>query len=102
MKNQILAQLWANKHTSTAAVTIAGLELVSGLVSIWAPHYQAQTDQTVKLIQKLAIMYGFIMAGDAGAQPTTSVTVASPAAVSSAPASTSAAPADLHNKPTIQ
>lgn len=62
----------ANKHTSGAAVVFAIGELINRLTAVWLPAYTVQMDSTVKAIQHFAIIYGLIMAGDAGATATPS------------------------------
>lgn len=48
--------LFANPHTSCAAIVYALCELLS----IWFPDYQQQLDQT----KGWAVVYGFLLAGD--------------------------------------
>jgi hypothetical protein len=51
-----LSLLLANKHTTGAAVVYALCELLT----IWAPDYKAQLDQT----KNWALVYGLLLAGD--------------------------------------
>lgn len=61
----VLARALQNKHTSGAAVALVAVEIAGGVFKIWAPHYQPQIDETVRYVEKMAIGYGLIMAGDA-------------------------------------
>ena len=58
-------KLWANKHTSGAALLFGVCELMGGITRIWFPYYENQMKQTTQLIQHVAVIYGLVMAGDA-------------------------------------
>ncbi len=67
----MLKSILANKHTSGAALVVGVLELVSAVGAIWFPAYKEQLNMTVTEIQKFALMYGLVMAGDAQPKPQT-------------------------------
>jgi hypothetical protein len=56
-----------NKHTSGAAAVYFATLTVSKLGAIWFPQHTAQFEQTAEVVKGLAVTYGLIMAGDAGA-----------------------------------
>lgn len=53
----MIAQAWANKHTSTAAIIL----FVASVVGVMWPQYKAKSDE----IARLAMFYGLLSAGDA-------------------------------------
>ncbi len=59
-----------NKHTSIAAGMYLGASIIATLGSIWFPQYKIQFDQTTAAVEKLALTYGLVMAGDAKKDPT--------------------------------
>lgn len=59
----------ANKHTTYAGLVIMAGECLIGLAKIWAPSYLTQVSDTVKLVQKLALTYGLMAAGDGAGPP---------------------------------
>lgn len=66
----LLRTLAANKHTSGAAVVwivAAAFEMIG---PIWFPAHAEQFKQTGEAIKTLAVGYGLLAAGDAGAKPT--------------------------------
>lgn len=68
MNNRLQAIL-ANKHTSGAAVAYLVAIGVAQLGAVWFPAYAAQFKETTAVIEKLALFYGMIMAGDAPPKP---------------------------------
>lgn len=66
-----LASLLSNPHTSGAAFIYIAAKAVAVLGAIWLPTYKAQFQDTAQAIESLAVAYGFIMAGDAGADKKT-------------------------------
>lgn len=66
--NPLIARLLANKHTSIAAIVVVSLIILAQALKIWMPQYANQIDQTISMIQKTAVGYGLLMAGDS--QPT--------------------------------
>ncbi len=54
----------ANKHTSTAAMVVAGVSILVGILSIWFPDYSDKLDQTAYYVKNSAMAYGLLMAGD--------------------------------------
>ncbi len=61
----MIRTLLENKHTSIAAGAYVAAKLIAGLGTIWLPHYKDQFDQSMGLIESIAVAYGFVMAGDA-------------------------------------
>ena len=60
-----LQLLLRNKHTTGAAAIVFLCQLANGITLIWSPSHKDQMEQTTKLIIRLAISYGLLMAGDA-------------------------------------
>lgn len=54
-----------NKHTSGAAVVYVIAYLVPKLGPIWFPGHAKQFEDTADIIQKAAVFYGLVSAGDA-------------------------------------
>lgn len=65
--NVLLAKLWANKHTSGAAIAYGVVAIACPLALIWFPEYKDKIDATRKILEGGAIAYGLLAAGDATA-----------------------------------
>jgi len=68
----MIQTLLNNKHTSIAAIAYIGASVITQLGAVWIPQYKAQLDATMAVIEKVALTYGLVMAGDA--KPTTPTT----------------------------
>lgn len=60
----LLQTLWANKHTSTAAVVYVVAKLAVEIGAIWLPAHKAQFEGTANVIESAAVAYGLLAAGD--------------------------------------
>jgi hypothetical protein len=67
----MIKTLLANKHTSTAAIAYIFASVVAELGAVWFPEYKAQFVSTMSVLEKVALTYGLIMAGDAKPTVTT-------------------------------
>lgn len=68
MLANVFGRLIQNKHTSGAAAVYLASEAAAQIGKIWWPAHAQQIDDSVKALQKLAVGYGLVMAGDS--QPT--------------------------------
>lgn len=74
MISKLVIRLISNPHTSSAGVVFLACWAIPQVVAIWFPTFAHQCQQTADFIQKLAIVYGLSMAGDAGAVPPKTLT----------------------------
>jgi len=66
----MIKSLLNNKHTSGAAIAYIGASVIAELGAVWFPDYKAQFTATMAVLEKVALTYGLVMAGDA--KPTVS------------------------------
>lgn len=63
----------ANKHTSGAAIVFAAAAGIEELSKIWcSPAIAVKVESSIKVVEHIAVVYGLVMAGDAGATSTPS------------------------------
>ena len=67
--NQLLQNVWKNKHTNIAGLVYALAKFGVPFLKIWFPNRVAQLDQTANTLEGFAVFYGLAMAGDASAKP---------------------------------
>lgn len=65
--NAIILRLLQNKHTTGAAVALVLINVVAPVAKIWAPGHAQQIEETREVVEKAAMAYGFLTAGDASA-----------------------------------
>lgn len=63
----IITKAFQNKHTSGAAIVYAVAAFGLPVIDTWFPGHTAQLDSTRRTLEALAVFYGFVAAGDAGA-----------------------------------
>jgi len=67
----MIRTLLNNKHTSIAAIVYVGASVIAELGAVWFPAYKDQFNQTMAVLEKVALTYGLVMAGDAKPTETT-------------------------------
>jgi len=62
-----LTHIGNNKNTSAAAMVYVLAKYGGKLIATWYPADAAQITQTAEILESIAVSFGLIMAGDAGA-----------------------------------
>ena len=65
--NAIILRLLQNKHTSAAAVVLVLVNVAAPIAKVWFPGHAQQIEDTRVIVEKAAVAYGFLTAGDASA-----------------------------------
>lgn len=63
--NALITRFVSNRHTSGAALVYAIAAFGCPIASIWFPEYKVKLDHTRRILEALAVFYGFAAAGDA-------------------------------------